>query len=85
MATLTFNVKLDPGTGADKQNNRATVTASTDATLDAGAAVMLVIDDAELRGKYDIQRAMDALNRYLARQFTSISGEGLPTSGSLTL
>jgi len=85
MATLTFNVVLDPGSGVDKENNRVQVTASDDATLDTGAAAMLVIDDAEVDGKYDIQRVMDGLNRYLARQFTKVSGEDLPTSGSLTL
>lgn len=85
MATLTYNVELDPGTGVNKENNRVKVTASTDATLDTGAAAMLVIDDEVVDGKLDIHRVMDALNRYLERQFTRVSDEGLPPSGSLTL
>lgn len=84
MATVSHQLTLDPGSGTDKLNGRVEVAAG-DATELTGDAAFL-IDDTKLSSKYDVQRALDALNRYFLRQWTSATNVAdLPTSGSLTL
>ncbi|NBB92343.1 MAG: hypothetical protein GVY32_04145 [Gammaproteobacteria bacterium] len=84
MATVSHQLTLDPGSGVNKQNNRVEVAAGSAIELTGDAAFL--IDDTKLSSKYDVQRALEALQRYFLRQGTSATDVGdLPTSGSLTL